>query len=311
MDGKTLYRQVERALGEPQGTGYLDAKTVYDCLYEAACKTATRTRCFNTTQTITTVADTRAYNLNPDFLDLAWTNADNEKFIKYSDGTKTHWLTGKPYDTLLLANQTTSVTIPSYFSITDAAKGTVLTGTETTGTAVSNGEARLTDSAATFVTSGVSAGDVIYNSTDDSEGVILAVTSNTVLQTALFHGTDNDFDLSDAYRIYPQGRFKLHFDPPPSTASHTVTIYYVQRPAPVYSLQRFYNFMPDYREPLIAYAAWKYKYIDREPNYGDAFYGQWDKAVRTLARDVNTSITGRKNFRVNFKKTTRGYQSIR
>lgn len=323
MDGKTLYRSLEITLGEKLGATFLDSKMVYDCFWAAAIATTERTRCFTSTQSITTVADQRAYDLNTDFLGLAWKDSDNRYFIKYNDGTNITFLYPKPYDTLLLANQTTSVSIPSYFSLVDKAQGSVITGICTSAGALSNGEATLTDAneagsgAATFVTSGVSVGDSIYNVTDDAEGIILTVTSETALKTAMFHGTDNDWDTAggppattDSYRIYPQQRIQLQFDPPPLTAGHTVTVYYVQRPAPVYSPLRFYNFNPQMQDLLISYAAWKYKYIDQEPNFGDGFYKFWDLEVRKFSNAIDKML-GRSGFRVNLKKSSKGYQSYR
>jgi hypothetical protein len=118
---------------------------------------------------------------------------------------------------------------------------------------------------------------------------------------AIFYGTDNYFASSDAYIINAQGRFKLTLDPPPLTSGHTITVYYIQRPNPVYSPYRSYRIPIGYKDPLVMYAAWKYKYRDREPNYGDALYKYWDASVRAVGSELNSAMR-KKGYRVNLVK---------
>lgn len=74
----------------------------------------------------------------------------------------------------------------------------VATGTVTTADATGT---TLTDSAASFTTS-TAVGEYIYNETDGSYGKITSVDSATqVTCETLQGGTDNDFDLTDAYSI--------------------------------------------------------------------------------------------------------------
>ena len=314
MDGKTIFRAFESQFGDQIDGNYFDTKMVWDSLYEAAKKITSSLRLFTSTQTITTVASTRTYDLNPDFMGLAWRNDDNEEFIKYNNGTSNTFLYPTSYDALILADQSTAVSIPDSFAIKEKASATQITGTTTSLGAVTanTGECTLNNSSATFVTNGISVGDYIYNRADNSEGVVLAVTSAIALVTALFHGTDNDWTSGDFYYITPQHRYQLHFDPPPSTAGHTVTIYYIQRPYPVYSPLRFYGFSPDYKQALIAYACWLYKYADREPNYGDAFYKMWNATVMSLATDSSNIMSkNNKGYRVQMKKSARRSGSYR
>lgn len=73
------------------------------------------------------------------------------------------------------------------------ASGTVTTA-DATGTT-------LIDSAASFLST-AAVNDIVYNETDQSYGTITSVDSNTqVTISTLTGGTDNDFDLSDAYSI--------------------------------------------------------------------------------------------------------------
>lgn len=73
------------------------------------------------------------------------------------------------------------------------------TGTVTTGD--TNG-VNLVDSAATFITNNVMRGEIILNATDGSHSTVLRVDSETSLvATPLLGGTDNQFDIGDAYEI--------------------------------------------------------------------------------------------------------------
>ncbi len=299
MDGKGLLYQHRQILNENSGSDFLDDRTTYTFLYEAAVEFVNRTECLKATQSITTVADQTNYALEGDFLRPYLRDDNNELVIKYNNGNVS-FIRHRPYDEIFIANNTTSATVPSSFSIIDRpAMYSRLTGTCTSAGALSNGEATLTDSAADF--SNVVAGDLIHNTTDDSDGVVLSKTSSTVLVCALFGGTDNDWDSSDAYILQPQGRLDLVLDPPPSEAGDTITVPYIQRPAPVFAPYRAYRFQSHYMEPLVKYAVWLYKYRDREPNFGDAFYQIFERATRMNQHNTNRSLN-RGGFRVNFKK---------
>jgi hypothetical protein len=69
-----------------------------------------------------------------------------------------------------------------------------------------DGTAYLNDGDATFVTAGVQAGDVVFNTTDKSSGKVLTVTeTRLVLDTnGLRGGTENDFDDGDKYLVVTQ-----------------------------------------------------------------------------------------------------------
>ncbi len=303
MDGITLTRELRELLNEPSGSDYLDSKSTYDYLYEAAVATVQRTSCLTTTQSITTVALQRDYYLNADFLKLYLMDSQNKFFIKYTNtGSSDFFIYPASYDSIILANNETSVAIPSSFCIRDAPALTQLTGTCTAGGSLSGGVATLTDSAALFSTNRVAAGDFIHNTTDGSHGVVVTVTDNTHIITALFGGTENDWDITvDAYKLNLQKRFYLTLDPPPLTASETITVYYVQKPAPVYSDYYAYNIPFSLKGALLKYAAWIYKYRDREPNYGDAWFRFWDMTVRQYGRELNqTRMTS--GYKVNFIK---------
>ena len=296
MDGYDLTKRLEQLLNEESGSDWLDPKTTYDYLYEAAIAFVDRTHCLQTTQSITTVADTSSYNLNPDFLKLYLKNNREKLIIKYNDGNDDYFLTWKDYEDIIFNNQTDSVSIPSHFAIIDASLPDQVTGTATAAGAATGGLSTLTGSGFGDVDSG----SIVHNTTDGSFGIVISKTSSTVLKTALFGGTNDDWSVSDAYIIQPQGRYQLIFDSPPDTAGHTITIYYVQRPKPVYHSYGTYRFPMQYTSALVKYAYWLYKYRDGRPDTGNAMYQFWEMEVRKYGYSINQA-TRPNNVKVNFR----------
>lgn len=291
MDGWTLSRDVRELLNESSTSLYLSDRTTYDYLYEAAC-TINRRLFWNTSsQTITTVDGTSTYNLNVDFMGLYMKDADGQFTLKFYDGTDYYWVKRAEYITQYVGNDTSEQGVPNSFSITDAALASRIVSTATSAGTSTNGECTLTDSTAPFVD--VSVGDLVHNITDGSHGVVVAITSTSAVVTALFEGTNNDWTNSDSYIITPRGRYQIVLNPKSSTDSYYLYVPYLQKPTPVYSPYRSYNFPDDFRWALVKYAAWLYKYRDREPNYGDAWY----KAFEMLDRESNFAQVKTKNSR--------------
>lgn len=299
MDGKTLLYKLRQLLNEDSDSGFLDKRTSYDYLWEAAIEFVNRTACLKSTQSISTVVDQTGYTLNADFLSMYLKNDSNNLYIKYNNGSTDSFVTWKDYEDIIYGNNTSSQSVAGGFSIIDdSTLDSQVTGSATSAGALSGGQATLTDTAADF--SDVSPGDIVHNTTDGSDGIVLSKTSSTVLVTALFGGTDNDWAVSDAYIIQPQGRLKLVLDGPPSTADHTITVYYTQRPAPVYSDYGVYRFPSQYSDAIVKYAAFLYKFKDREPNFGHTWYGIFDRQVRMATSALNKSFV-RRGFTVNLK----------
>lgn len=300
IDGKSLLRTLRESLNEASTSEFLDTRTSYEYLYEAAIEFVSRTDCLKLTQSITTVANQAGYTLNADFMKLYLKNSSNKYYIKYNDGSTNHFINFRDYEDIVFGNNTTSQPIPNYFTIIDdPTKDTKLSSTTTSVGASSGGETILTDTNANFAD--VSAGDIVHNITDGSDGVVLSKTSSTVLVTALFGGTNNDYTSGDSYVIQPQARLQLIFDPPPSTAGHTVTVYYIQRPDPVFSDYGIYRIQGQYLGALVEYAAFKYKYRDREPNFGDKFFQQWSSQIKKSNVVLNKAFV-RKDWTVNMMK---------
>lgn len=301
MDGKTLLRDLRQFLQEASTSSFLDDKTSYDYLYKAAIEFVTRTRINTGTATITTVAGQAKYDLPADFLQMYLTDDKNRLFVKYNDGVSDTFINWRDFDPVVLANQTTSVPIPNTFSIVDSNDASRLSGTATaTGTLTApDTETILTDSTATFTD--VWPGDIVHNTTDSSSGYVTVKGSGTSVSVVLFDGTTNKFTSADKYIITPQGRFAVVLDPAPQTSGQTVTVYYLKRPAPVYSPFRAYSFPVDYKHALILYAAWMYKNRDREPRYADYEYKYFDDQVRK-ASEMYGRAKNRHSVRVNMQK---------
>ncbi len=305
MDGLTLRKMLTETINEDFGTTeFMPTKTSFDNLYMAAIEYNNRLRAFTDTQSITTVADQAGYTLDHDFMHLQMRDSDNEFYLKYNDGSNNTFLTMGDRDEIIHGDSTDSVTVPDEFYIDDVALASNLTGTATSNATQANGAVTLTDTAATFVTNDVSPGDLIHNTTTTLSGVVISVTSETVLETAMFTnaGAYGSWALNDVYTLTLQPRQKVVFSPPPSTASHTVTVYFVQRPAPVFTDFGQYRISQEFAPALVNYAAWKYKYRDRAPDEGDRLFLVWDRDIRRAGTQVNKRLN-RRGFKFSMKKS--------
>jgi len=308
MDGTELRNRLQALLDEEVGASFIDTKTAYDFLNEGAEEVARQTNILVGTQSITTVADQTNYSLNADYLALYLKDKNNQFFIKYNDGTTNHFIPEDVFSDITITDNTDSVLIPSRFTIVyDPSEDSTLTGATTSAGALNsdNGESVCNNSAAPF--GNVSAGDTIHNTTDDTTGVVTEVTSTSALVTAMYpndpHSAateDQNWDSSDTYYVQTQGRYNLVLDPPPSTAGHTITLYYVQKPSPVYSHFNTFKFPRQLNLAVVKYAAWLYKYKDREPNFGDQWYVRADNEMRKGKRMTDRALNKQK-IRVNMR----------
>jgi len=295
MDGKEALDRLYALLNEDSGSSFIDRKTSFDFLNEAAVAAAMRSKMLRTTQTITSVANQQAYSLNADFLELYTRDYDNRLFINYNNGTD-NFIRWMDYDDILYSQLTTGT--PGYFSIISATSvPSRVTGTATATSTPTGGESTLAGSGF----DNVSAGDTVHNTTDGSTGVVLSVTSSTSIVTALFGGTNNYWTSGDSYVIQPEGRSQLVLSPTPNTSGDTVTVYYVKRPDPVYSDYGSFPFPAQYMPALIKYAAWLYKYRDRDPNFGDVFYREFERQFRSVANSTNKRFN-RTKFKMSLKR---------
>lgn len=277
MDGKNLTRRTLQILNEASTAAIIDSRTTYDYLYDGAKDFVVRTKCMTNEQTITTVASTSDYVLNWNYLGLFF--RQNERhWIKYYNGSSYTFIEYRSYDDIYYENDTTAVSIPSYFTIMDyRSLYSQVTGTANADGAATGGKCTLTTAAATFTN--VTPGDIIHNTTDGSVGVVVTYTSTTSIAVCLFGGTNNDISNADAFVIQPKPRWRLIFSPPPSTAGHYAYVPYLEAPNPVYSDYDVYRIAFDYTEALANYAAWRYKFKDKQFDYADNFYATYLKEV--------------------------------
>jgi hypothetical protein len=306
MDGKFLTTQLRQLLQEPSSSTFLDDKTSYEYLYDAIVEMNQRTEMFTDSTTITTVANQSEYNLPTDFSGLYQRNNQGDFFIKLSDGTYKYDITPRDYGAVVSTDDTTAVAIPNTFSIKDAIPLSNVTGAVTATSLDVYGECTLNGAGL----SNVSVGDYVHNINDDSHGYVVAVTSATQVTTSLFNGTNNHWINGDTYIITPQGRFSIYLAPPSLTSGYTITIPYLKRPAIVSSSYKSYPLSRDYGMAVAKYAAFMYKYRDRDTNFGDVWYKAFDSQCRRAANSMNRA-KDKFSFRVNFSKRTLKDRSYR
>ncbi len=285
-------------------SSWLDKKTSFDLIYEAAKDFARKTKCLYSTQAITTAASQSSYALNPDFLEVYIEDGDGNKTIKYTNAAGTvFWLSQQGYREQYYDNNTTAVSIPSNFAIVTKAKISGITSTVTSTTTNTGGESVLTNTAASFTTATVWPGDAILNKSSGAIGVVLGVTDTTHLNTAMFDVSSTSssytgWTSTNSYLIQPNPRYQIYIDPPPLTASETITVPYIQIPDPVYSDYGSYAFPTPYMEAILKYALWLYMYRDSQPKFGDGFYVQYDKMVREASASYVQSTVGKQSLKM-------------
>jgi hypothetical protein len=303
MDGWTLLFELRESLNESSSSTYLNDQVSYGHLYSAAQKINLATAAITSSQTITTTATTSEYGLNPDYMGLYLMDLNKELFVKYNDLIDDYFVTFQPYEEVYYQNNSDDKSIPDRFTIKDVTTAVAnVTGNASAGGALVNGEATLTDASIATKFATIAAGDLVHNTTSAYHGIVISKTSSTALVTAMFdeNGDAKAWDLADAYIVVPQGRFALVVDPPSLTSLHTITVPYIKKPSPVFSPYRSYSFPLECKDAMVEYAAFKYKYRDREPSFGDKFYQWFDKEVKDISKQTRHSLN-RGGFTMNMK----------
>jgi len=308
VDGKELLARLEQLLGEDANATWMDDKTSYWFLWEGAQRYVQKTNCLTSYQDITTAADTENYALDAKYMKLYLKDSSNRYYVRYLEATSGDYtfLPWKDYEEIIRANKvatTDTAEVPTHFSIRDQQSlyGQI-TGTATSAGAATGGACTLTDTSGLFTTTDyVSAGDIIHNTTDDSHGVVLSITSATALVCALFGGTNNEWTKDDAYVIQPQGRQELILYPTPDDASDTVRVWYIERPEPVFSDYGIYRIPQRGMEAIIDYAAGRYKYRDQDRTEAREFLINWDMKVKQDYANTRPMLKKR-GFKVNLRK---------
>lgn len=301
MDGKTLVSTLQGLLNEDDSSNFLDLKISYEWLWKGACEFVSRTNSMRTTQVISTIANQSNYDISTDFLKIYLMDTSNNFILSYTPiGQSASFIFWQDYDEIIWRNSTTAAARPTWWNVIDS--DTVYSPLSSTATATGNasgGQCTLTDYTAPFAN--VSSGDRIYNTTDGSQGIVLSKTSNSQIVTALFNGNNDFWTSGDAYTLTFQGRARLVLSPPPQFTGDSIMLYYIQRPAPVFSLYGTYRFQPQFVEAIVYYAAWSYKYRDREANTADRLYKYFELEV-SRATSLNKSSINKRDNRISFKK---------
>ena len=127
---------------------------------------------------------------------------------------------------------------------------------------------------------------------------MLSVTSETALVAALFDGSDDEWDKDDTYVVVLQPRMRIVLDPPPSEDDDTITLNgYVRSPRPVYSDYDTFGIKSEFTTALVSYAAWMYRYQDKQPNEGDRLFVKWDRQMKQF-RGREDAKKGKEGYRV-------------
>ena len=302
MEGFTLLRSLREILNESVGSTFMNDRTSYDYIYHAVQDFNVRTHFATSNQTINVTANNAIYPLNADYCGIALANTYNQPYVKYTQGGSDTFIYNMDYSVIILNNSSATAPVAQGFAVTDAAPASMITGTATsTGTLV-NGETTLTDTGASFMTTTVP-GDYIHNTSDGlySSGVVIAVVSNTQLICAMFEGTNNFYTSNDSYIIVPQSRYNIVLSPIPS-ATAILTVPYLTKPGPVYSMYRSYKLPNNSLLPIVHYAAFLYKFKDTQPDFGNALYKHYDLYARKVSAEMRKAIPEKSGFKVNMSK---------
>lgn len=279
MSGRDIMAHASAALG---GVADADKLHLYRCMDQAAMDFVRLTYGLRDSVVITTVADQQRYDLPKAFIEPYVRDENRRLYGKYedADGDLTYPVVTS-YEKLFMTDMSETRTRPRRFAIRqkpDAAART--TGTATADGAAADGECRLTAAAADF--SDMAERDRVLNTTDGSAGIVLEVVSSTVLDTALFSGTANEWTTGDRFVLVPVPRFEIVLDAPSEVDGDTLTLPYLKKPAPVFS---------DARSWQIEEASWRaiamegvYQYLidydyDRKD---DRFHGMFLEEVRKV-----------------------------
>ena len=313
MDGHSLLYNLSFILQEAGTSSFMDTRGSYNCLYEAAKEFAKRANVPTSKQTITIVTTQTTYNLNPDFMHLFFRDFNNDQVIRYTvlSSSQVTNLVWRDYDMFSQGQSSSSVPVPSSFTICDKTPPlSNITGLASSDGALTYEETALIDTTPATSLTNAYPGDSVHNITDGSSGIITEYVSATQVKTVLFGGTNNYWTSGDSYVVVPQNRKVLVIDPPPLNSGDTITVDYVQTPNPVFSSYRSYRIDSSYEMTLCAYAAFLYKYRDRQPQFGDALYQIWEAGIRKATQGTNKS-QNKNSIKVNLHRRSLRDRSYR
>jgi len=303
MDGKQLKQLFLYALDELSNSSkYATVRKTYEYLDWACSIFCRETKTLHTKVTLTTVADQQAYDLPPDFLDTYMTNARGRFFGKFYDGSNYSFPYLTTYEKIYKSNKTESVEYPSKFCIVDKeTKDSVITGSATAAGTLSAGKATLTDTTKLFTTTNkVYPRDIIHDTTQGSDGIVLSVTSATQLEVGLFNVETEEAEgitNADAYVIQPAAEMSLVFDAPMETAGYTLELPYICLPDPVYSDYGFWRLNPRSCRAVAWGAASLFKLAESEITESAQIGGLFADEIRRVKKEIGRMRLVEGNYR--------------
>jgi hypothetical protein len=294
MDGKLLKKTMLDAMDKAIADEIFntDDRVQYSLLDAAAVEFVRETRCLTSTVTLATVTGQQGYDLPPDFIDLYMKNRQDKYFVKYYDGANYAFPVQTLFEQIFLDNVTDYWNAAASFAIIDKPTGlTTITGEVTHDGAQSAGQCILQDSTKHFLSTDlVYPRDIVHNTADGSDGLILSVTDNTRLVTALFSGGNNDWTDEDTYVIQRATSKQLYLSAPPASAGHTITVPYICMPSPVYSDYGFWRFKPASCRAICYEAAFLWQ--NRKGDYpgSDRHHALFTQEVKRICAETARAI---------------------
>lgn len=296
MDGKALTQKFLDALNEASvDMEGLNARSIFECLDEAAICFVRETGSLKDTVTIITVEDRQAYDLPPGFIRLYVKNGNRRFVAKYHDADSgvTAWPVCSSFEKIFCANRTDPQEYPSRFAIMDKMDSPdPITGETTSPGANNGGASALIDSGADFAGS-IFPRTRVHNLTRKADGMVTKAVSGTQLETAMYSGSAPiAWQSADSYMILPSAHKQVYLDAPSKTAGHTICIPYICMPRPVFSDYGTWRFSPRSCHAICYEAAYLYglkrpqKYTSALAQYHKIFTGENTRVKTEIAADV-------------------------
>uniref|UniRef100_A0A6M3IHC7 Uncharacterized protein n=1 Tax=viral metagenome TaxID=1070528 RepID=A0A6M3IHC7_9ZZZZ len=283
MDGQLLFDYVDMFLRQegmkPQSfsDAIRDRFSAYELGDIAACEFASEVRPFRKSVDITSVDGQREYDCPPDFISISMQERVGRKDVilyKESGSNEPDVIVREPRKNFWANDSTIEQNTPNSFDIISKALApATITGTTTSAGAVSDGQATLTNTAATFETSG---SGLVYpryrvrntSTGNKSMGIVISRESDTTLVTSLYNeDAPRGYDSGDGYVIQVSNKFQIQFDYPCNTSGDTITMEYYSYPSPVFSPYAQWGFSDSANIlGLAAYVVWllKLRQVDQD-----------------------------------------------
>jgi hypothetical protein len=290
MDGKTLSQIFLDAVDKAEGDLVeLQPRVIYQALDLAACEFARLTRMLINTVTIATVDGQSRYDLPPDFLSISAVAGKMLGKFTATDGSVS-WPCAVPEAAIFADESNADEDSPSAFAVVNRLSSeTRISGTTTAVGAAAGGEATLTEAGKTFAAT-VEVRDRVHNTTKQSDGIVLSVTSNTAIACAMFGGISSGFGSGDAYVIVPGATLQVLLDRVSDANAETLQIPYVAAPRPVFSDYGVWPFPEHTCRAICEEAAFKYLTDKKRGKPRPEWRGGFSREVLQTKREIALNV---------------------